>query len=195
VLVAGWELDLGRVSAGATFSIEDVRRLHFMLGDVDLAAVRPAYVELVHRLRYAGIPVSDRRAVKIQRLMAASALLCGRLHITTPDLWVLRYIWDTEEQQEIIASIVQAAIDKSTADERAEGHPRALGGEGPDPESLARDLEQIAGRLGQGDVAETDRTYLKDRLGLLAARCQWVADAQKRTFLEQQADALWQRLG
>ena len=34
----------------------------------------PTYVELVHRLRHAGIPVSDRRAVKLQRLMAASAI-------------------------------------------------------------------------------------------------------------------------
>jgi MoxR-like ATPase len=86
VLVAGWKLDLGRVEPAATFSVEDVRRLNAMLPEVDLAPGRPAYIDLVHRLRYAGIPVSDRRAVKLQRLMAASALLCGRLETNATDL-------------------------------------------------------------------------------------------------------------
>ena len=99
----------------ATFAIEDIRRLNGMLAEVELVAARPAYVELIHRLRHAGIPVSDRRAVKLQRLMAASALLCGRLEVHTTDLWVLRYIWDAEDQQEVLDSIVQDAIDKSRA--------------------------------------------------------------------------------
>ena len=86
--------------------------------------VRTAYVELVHRLRHAGIPISDRRAVKLQRLLAASALLCGRLTVNATDLWVLRYIWDTEEQQEVLASIVQDAIDRSGDRARGEPSPR-----------------------------------------------------------------------
>ena len=114
LLTSGWKLDLGQGQAAATFSIEDVRRLHAMLADVDLSGVRPAYVELIHRLRYAGIPVSDRRAVKLQRLMAASALLCGRLQVNATDLWVLRYIWDAEDQQEVLASLVQEAVDKGS---------------------------------------------------------------------------------
>ena len=73
LLISGWKLDLGRDRAGAAFNIEEVRRLHALLAKIDLAGVRPAYVELIHRLRYAGIPVSDRRAVKLQRLMGASA--------------------------------------------------------------------------------------------------------------------------
>ncbi|MEN6497018.1 MAG: AAA family ATPase [Thermoguttaceae bacterium] len=195
LLVSGWKLDLDRGRPEASFGIDDVRRLHAMLGEVELDGVRPAYVELIHRLRYAGIRVSDRRAVKLQRLMAASALLCGRLVVHVTDLWVLRYLWDTEDQQEILASLVQEAIDKSPAEEQAASHPRSRGADAPDADSLARDLEHIADRLGEGPLAATDQTYLKDRLGLLAGRCQWVADKQQRAFLEQQIEALWKQLG
>src|SRR4051812_45028272 len=110
VLVAGWKLDLERNHREAVVTTEDVRKLQGLLRAVDLSAVRGPYVELVRRLRHAGIPVSDRRAVKLQRLMAASALLCGRLQVHATDLWVVRYIWDTEEQQDILKSIVQDAV-------------------------------------------------------------------------------------
>jgi MoxR-like ATPase len=211
VLEAGWKLDLnatclphaghryatvpdGEGTPPALFDIEDIRRLNRMLAEVDLGAARTPYVELIHRLRHAGIPISDRRAVKLQRLLAASALLCGRLAVNATDLWVLRYIWDTEEQQEVLASIVADAIDRSGA-QREASHPRAQGGDAPDPECLARDLQHIAQRAASGDLPATEKTYLKDRLGLLAARCQWVKDPQQREFLEKQVESLWKPLG
>ena len=194
VLEAGWKLDLPRSENAAPLDIEDIRRLNRMLADVDLAGVRQPYVELVHRLRHAGIPISDRRAVRLQRLMAASALLCGRLCVNATDLWVLRYIWDTEKQQEVLASLVDDAINRSGAG-RDQSHPRAQGADAPNPESLARDLQRIAERAAAADLAATEKSYLKDRLGLLAARCQWVKDAQQREFLQKQVDALWKPLG
>jgi len=194
LLVSGWKLDLGQGRAAATFSIEEVRRLHATLADVDLEDIRPAYVELIHRLRYAGIPVSDRRAVKLQRLMAASALLCGRLRVDRTDLWILRYIWDTEDQQEVLASLVQEAVDKGRTQGKDESHPRSRGADAPDPECLARDLEHIRDRVGQGRLPATEHAYLKDRLGLLEARCQWVPGEQQRAFLEQQIEALWKQM-
>ncbi len=195
VLLAGWKFDLGRHDGAANFKVDDIRRLNALLAKVDLGQVRPTYVELIHRLRHAGIPISDRRAVKLQRLMAASALLCGRTLVNGTDLWVLRYIWDTEDQQEILASIVQDFVDESRSAEQNASHPRSQGQDAPDPESLARDLEQIAGRLGQADLPETERSYLKDRLGLLASRCQWVRGEQQRVFLEQRVEALWKQMG
>ena len=39
------------------------------------------------------------------------------------------------------------------------------------------------------------RSYLQDRLGLLAGRCQWVADVQQRSFLLQRVDELWSQFG
>ena len=194
VLVAGWKLDLERGQRCPAITTDDIRRVQGLLRSVDLGGIRTPYVELVRRLRHAGIPVSDRRAVKLQRLLAASALLCGRLEVNTTDLWVLRYIWDTEEQQDVLASIVQDAVKKAAPAEAEASHPRSRGADAPDPEHLARDLERLRERLN-GEVPATERSYLQDQLGLLAARCQWVEDGQGRQFLEGKVEELWQRLG
>jgi MoxR-like ATPase len=193
VLVAGWELDLGRRQAEAGVTVEEARKLHSLLHESDLSAVRQRFVELVHRLRHAGIPISDRRAVKLQRLMAASALICGRLRVELSDLWVLRYIWDTEEQIEVLNGLVQDAL-KSADLSAPETHPRARGNEAPDAEQLARDLERLAERLN-GQLPETEQAYLRDQIGLLTARCQWVAGEQQRRFLDGKVKELWHKLG
>lgn len=195
VLAAGWKLDLRQHAPATAFRVDDVRRLNSLLAKTDLNPVRQAYVELVHRLRYAGIVVSDRRAVKLQRLMAASALLCGRLDVRVSDLWVLRYIWDTEEQQEILTSLVGDALAKTDGEPQQQRHPRSQGGDAPDAEALARDLERIAERLADGSLAVTQRSYVRDRLGLLAARCQWVPDEQQREHLQLRVDELWEKMG
>src|SRR5882672_10628255 len=78
VLRAGWRLDVQSRDANRprpAVDLEDVRRLHRALSTVDLSPIVAPLAELVIRLRHAGIPVSDRRAVKLQRLVAASALL------------------------------------------------------------------------------------------------------------------------
>ena len=193
VLHAGWKLDVGRREGAAGVSIDDVRKIHGALGAVELEDVRPAVAELVVRLRNAGLPVSDRRAVKLQRLVAASALLSGRRHALVSDLWVFRYIWDTVEQQEVLASIVGGAVAASPADPA--DHPRSRGADAPDPEALARDLEDVGRRLGDTGTTPADRSVLRDRLGVLAGRCEWVKDARQRAALLGHVEALWPKAG
>jgi len=195
VLVAGWKLDVEKNEQHSTIGVDDVRRLHGLLRHVDFSAVRTDYVELIHRLRHAGIMVSDRRAVKLQRMLAASALLCGRFTVNRTDMWVLRYIWDTEEQRDVLASIVDNALEKAGDEEKAESHPRSRGADAPDPEHLARDLERISAKLSDGQLQATDRSYLQDQLGLLASRCQWVQNEQQRGFLEDRVSTLLEELG
>ncbi len=195
VLVAGWQRDNEKNGQPSTISIEDVRTLQALLREVDLSEARVAYVELVHRLRQAGIMVSDRRAVKLQRMMAASALLCGRLVVNRTDMWVLRYIWDTDEQLDVLATIVGDALEKADDDEKATGHPRSRGGETPDPERLAHDLEQITEKLADSELLAADRTHLQDQLGVLASRCQWVDGDQQRTYLLDKVNELLQQFG
>jgi MoxR-like ATPase len=194
VLTAGWRLEARQSPPAPAFQLTDARRLQALVSRVDLGKVRSSYVELIHRLRRAGIAVSDRRAVKLQRLLAASALIAGRLEANTTDLWVLRYIWDVEEQQEILASIVGSALEKSSVEERQSSHPRSQGGDAPDPEHLARDLDRVAERLAASDLDATERSYLQDQLGLLSGRCQWVADDQQRAFLESKTKSLWEQI-
>jgi MoxR-like ATPase len=194
VLDAGWQLDAaGGALPPPALSIEDVRRVHGSLHAVDVTAVRQPLIELVVRLRQAGIPISDRRAVKLQRLIAASALLSGRMSAMLSDLWVCRYIWDTVEQQEVLAAVVREVIARAPADRL--DHPRSRGEDAPDPESLARDLGDIAERLGAPDVPAEARANLRDRLGVLAARCQWVKNEQQRTALQERVEGLWKTVG
>lgn len=194
VLVAGWKLDVDREKDHSAISVADIQQLNGLLPHVEFDELRDQYVELVHRLRHAGIMISDRRAVKLQRMLAASALLCGRLSANTTDLWVLRYIWDSEEQQDVLEAIVGDAVEKASEEARATSHPRSRGDRAPDPERLAEDLERIASRVAVADLPAADISFLQDQLGVLAARCQWVEEEKQRTFLEQRADSLREQL-
>lgn len=194
VLGAGWKLDHQADDRDGAISVDDVRALQSLIRDVNLNGIQSCYVELIHRLRHAGIGVSDRRAVRLQRVIAASAVLCGRLNAVASDLWVLRYIWDSEEQQTVLESIVQDAI-TTVGESSGSDHPRSSGTDEADAEQLSRDLSRLNDRLSQPDLPETDKAYLRDQLGLIAGRCQWVADEQQRGHLEKQVAALWPLFG
>jgi MoxR-like ATPase len=194
VLSAGWKLDHQAESREGSMTVDDVRVLQSMIRDVDLSGIQSCYVELIHRLRHAGISVSDRRAVRLQKVIAASAVLCGRLNAVASDLWVLRYIWDSEEQQTVLESIVQDAI-TAAGESACNDHPRSAGTDQADAEQLSRDLTRLSDRISQPDLSEADKVYLRDQLGLLAGRCQWVADEQQRVHLEGQVAALWPQFG
>ena len=77
---------------------------------MDLTGVLEPYTELVFKVRDLGTALSDRRAVKILKLLAASALLCDRMACDPSDLWVLRYVWDREEQMEPLAALVNGVL-------------------------------------------------------------------------------------
>jgi MoxR-like ATPase len=191
VLAAGWRLQ-HRVPVESAMSFEDIRALHALHATVDFTAVRPKLVDLIGRIRAAGMTVSDRRAVKLQRVVSASALLCGRTTVRASDLWVLKHIWDTEEQQEPLRGIVQGFLEAAPTEEG--DHPRARGGDEPDAEGLARDLaalqEQFTAAAGDGAIG----AQVRDRMVLIEARVPWVRDAAKREALQQKAAALWKTI-
>jgi MoxR-like ATPase len=192
VLEAGWRHELGQAPENekAEISIEDVQRLQGMLGQIDFSGVLSQYSALVRRLRYAGISISDRRAVKLQRLIGASAILSGRLNVLISDLWVLRYIWDAEEEQELLADIVNE-VTQQDSDSEQNPHPRSKGKQNVDADALARDLDSLKQAVTQESISAADRSYLRDRLGILAARCEWVDHNEQRQFLRQQVKGLW----
>ena len=197
VLESCLRLERNRDAVQPTLSVDDLRKLQEYLVGVDLAPVRSVYVDVIRKLRKAGIALSDRRAVKLQRLIAAGALISGRRAANVTDLWVLRYIWDTDEQREVIAAVVQPVVDSGDEQAQAASHPRARATRGPDAEELARNLERLQSQWNDGEETGDDarRSVLRDQLGLLSSRCQWLADEQQRTFLEGRINALWQEWG
>ena len=188
VLRAGWDL-LASPPTRSSLHFDDLRTLQSALPRIPLESVRNPFAELITRIRRSGIPVSDRRAVKLQRVIAASALLSGRTEARRSDLWVVRHIWDSEDQREVLASLVAQVVAQQPAD--AADHPRAHPSNGPDPEALARDLEALAAALANTDLPNPERARLRDRLGLLEGRCPWVKDAARREWLQQRASQLW----
>ncbi|MFF2147695.1 AAA family ATPase [Kitasatospora sp. NPDC058190] len=85
----------------------------------DLDSVTPLLATALRRLRAAGVPVSDRRAVRSQNLVAAAAVLDGRTSASARDLWVLPLIAPTADSQtlarETLADLIDQAANRSLA--------------------------------------------------------------------------------
>jgi len=191
VLEAGWDLERRPSTDQPEISAEEVFELQAAIPAVDLRAVRPAYTALIGKLRQAGVQVSDRRAVKLQRLLAASALLSKRSTAIASDMWVLRYIWDTDEQREILAGIVNSVVE---ADEEPDQHPRAAVHAAPDAEAIFREVTALTARWDHPDTSPADRTVIKDQLRYLHGRSQWLNNPVQREYVQQPLDSLWQKV-
>jgi MoxR-like ATPase len=192
LLAAGWELE-GAAADESTVSASELRELSARLYRVDLTGVSERYAEVVFKVRDLGIAMSDRRAIKVMKLVAASALLCGREAAHISDFWVLRYVWDREEQIAPLASLIAGVLEPH-ADE-PDAHPLAASPGRVDGEELARQLdaaeaESRAGTLGLAAVAR-----LRDRVADLADRAAWVDDDAARTHLLGRTAQLLKRIG
>lgn len=116
LLEGGWRL-LGSEPKGSA-SLADLDALSSAARAAELAAVRPGLAHAIRLLRRAGIALSDRRAVKVQRLVAAAAALDGRAAPSERDLWPIIYAVPTADGQklardtlrELLAASVNASL-------------------------------------------------------------------------------------
>ncbi|MFD7989262.1 AAA family ATPase [Kitasatospora indigofera] len=94
-----------------------VDRLASAARTCDLDEVTPLVAAALRRLRGAGVPVSDRRAVRSQKLVAAAAVLDGRSAASARDLWVLPLIAPTADTQALardtLADLIEKAANRS----------------------------------------------------------------------------------
>lgn len=189
VLERGWEIEKrARTIKESPVTIEDVRTLHQLLPKVDLSPIREELVSLVRKIRLSGLALSDRRAVKLQRLIGASAILSGRLTCQRSDLWVLRHVWDLEEQIEILNGLVNDAIGDAATEPQA--HPGVEVVSKIDANALAANLERLKASLEDGD----GREGLEDQLAALQAQVEWVENDVARENLKEIVSALWAAL-
>ena len=188
VLAKGWQLEKA-VPPVSSITADDIRSLQALIPTVDLTPAREAYLDLVRKLRSAGLALSDRRTVRLQRIIASSALLCGRTTARPSDLWILKHIWDRNEQAEVLAAIVNATLESLTQDEQ--DHPRSQPGNTPDPEKLASSLAELAQNLADPSQPENERAASLDQLRSLSSRIQWLPEGPAREELEARTQALW----
>lgn len=108
MLSGGWRSDHAPVGTGT--ALADLDTLCQQLGQVDLGGVQPALANAIRKLRQSGVQLSDRRIVKSQRLLAAAAVLAGRLETTEADLWPLLYVLPTQEAQQSARDVLRDAF-------------------------------------------------------------------------------------
>jgi len=111
-----------------------------------------AYKGLVFQIRAEGVSLSDRRVVKLLKLFAASAYLDGRTRPDASDFFVLKHIWNNEDQAAILESIVTPVLEAHYRD-----HPQArrVGAAGIGIEALAGEIDRVRQVLtGAGGLSD-----------------------------------------
>ena len=191
LLAAGWALEHA-IPAPAAVSAVDIRDLSRRLYDVDLAPVQDAYTEAIFKVRDLGVAFSDRRAVKVLKLLAASALLSGRTAAEPSDLWVLRYVWDRAEQIAPLKALVRGLLEERCGDGPA--HPRAAEPERVDSENLARQIDAVERDLQTDGRSLVALARLRERAADVADQAAWVGDEAARMHLLQRSGELLKRL-
>ncbi len=110
------------------------------------------YKGLVFQIRAEGISLSDRRAIKLLKLFAASALLDGRAQCDDSDFFVLRHTWNNLDQAEILDGIVGPVVE---AHYRAHPEARRAGAAEVGMDALVAELHRIR-ELLTSDAAVSD---------------------------------------
>lgn len=194
LLAAGWALESERPQASSV-TTEELRALARRILSVDVGRVGELYADAVFKVRDLGITLSDRRAVKVLKLVAASALLCGRETVQPSDLWVLRYVWDREEQIGPLAALVNGLLEPHAGEPRS--HPLAAPPSKIDGEALARELEELEREAGAAGASPRLAVLarLRERATALSDRAAWVTDEARRKHLLARTGALVEKLG
>ena len=150
----GWKLERKRLSDGYGLSLDNItttdslRKLNKQLGNIDLSEIAAPYREVVRRLRANGIQLSDRRVVKLLKLVAASALRHKRERANPGDFWVLRHVWSDPEQIPYLQNIIDPYVE-------------AFQGDNWSPERSLADLSGDLDRLAmQSAHLQSDTDYV-----------------------------------
>ena len=158
LLVRGIQNEMLRLGASKplvpVLSAADLHGVHARFGDrlrfTD--EFLATYKGLVFQMRAEGVSLSDRRAIKLLKLFAASAMLDGRTHPDASDLFVLRHVWNSLDQAEILDGIVGPVIETHY---RENPDKRRLGAADVGMEALVGELIRIRDLL-TGDRALSD---------------------------------------
>jgi MoxR-like ATPase len=132
------------------------------------------YKGLVFQIRSEGIGLSDRRVVKMLKLFAASAVFDGRERVNDADFFVLRHVWNTPEQQDILQEMVGPILDRWY-----EQHPeqQRIGATPTSLQDLLAELRIIRETLASAEVLSDMQLFSQLRnLGDIKAALQRMSD-------------------
>lgn len=190
VLVAGWELSNQQHTEKPSITPDDILKMQSESRTVDLSAIRKPFIDVVHNLRNTGVKVSDRRAVKIQNLLAASAYLCGRKEAVISDFWILKYIWDTEDQVEVLSGIINNVLSQEDA---SDAHPQAFQDKQPNAEQLIEEVRLLQNKWSK-ELSFQEQNAIKDKLRYLQGRSEWVSNEEQKAYIGGEIEKLWSEI-
>ncbi|MFN8671157.1 MAG: AAA family ATPase [Candidatus Sericytochromatia bacterium] len=199
VLDSGWELEKNRTKKDILekketyISIEDLFLIQKQIFSIDLTMIKNEYLKLIQNLKNSGIVISDRRAVKLQKLISASALICNRKEAIISDLWVLKYIWDNQEQIEIIENLVDSVINQFSEENNIH-HPRAFIKDNPNPDEILKDILALKEKWDDINTSLEDKAIIKDKLRHLNGRIYWIKNQTQKIYLEEEINNFWNKI-
>lgn len=159
------------VSAGDLVTVQ--REFGRLLENMDEEFLA-TYKGLVFQIRSEGIGLSDRRVVKMLKLFAASAVFDGRDRVNDADFFVLRHVWNTPEQQDILQEMVGPILDRWY-----EQHPdqQRIGATPTSLQDLLAELRIIRETLASAEVLSDMQLFSQLRnLGDIKAALQRMSD-------------------
>lgn len=154
LLEVGWSGDSYRGEARPDSLGGALDRLAVAARSVDVGEVGVLLATAVRRMRSGGVVISDRRAVRAQRLIAAAAALDGRLQASPADLWVVPLIAPSADGQTLAVSVLSDLMAAS----RNQALPHASEAYSQGPQARATRLASAAGEL----LAEVDLELSSD---------------------------------
>ncbi|MBL8955030.1 MAG: AAA family ATPase [Myxococcaceae bacterium] len=150
LLGGGWSLEKQQLEQHATLA--ELALLADAVKTVDVTHVRGSLAHCVRLLRQAGIQLTDRRVVRVQRLVAAAAILAGRDRATEADLWPILYALPTADAQalgrDVLGDVLRASENAALP---AAAEEASLG-----PLARAHRLAGAAGELLDAPPEEAD---------------------------------------
>ncbi|HRI67204.1 MAG TPA: AAA family ATPase [Polyangium sp.] len=91
-----WQPQKGNVAA-----IGDIDALSQAARNIDMTHVRSTLAQAIRIVRGVGVELTDRRAARLQRLVAAAASIAGKNRADERDLWPIVYAIPTEAAQQL----------------------------------------------------------------------------------------------
>jgi MoxR-like ATPase len=190
LLEGGWRA--GHAETARVATLAELDTLARAAGEADLAPVRSSLAHALRLLRAAGVVLTDRRAVKVQKLIAAAAVLAGRSTPTEADLWPVILAVPTRDEQamarDCLRELLQAtenATLRAAAEEASHGPQAraarlvAAGRELLEAEPAGGEREAWLRRL-EGVIREVDAGFAAEALpsDLAAVRARIAATLQ-----------------
>jgi len=121
LIQCGWQQERQKIRDGQQISLSNItnsktlRLLHQALNQVNFDAINHRYQEVIRRIRSEGIEISDRRAIKLLKLVAAATLRRGSLNAKEQDFHILRHCWNIREQVPHLEAILAPYLEKSSS--------------------------------------------------------------------------------